>query len=83
MAELESEVDHEVQRSEFYKGSFLRRKGNKVAVEEFDKFKAKIKAEAILEAMDSIGCSCETSTGDDAFSRTDLDDYADKLRGES
>lgn len=84
VSELENDVAHEVQRSQFYKGEFLRRKGNKVALEEFDEFKAKLQADAILNIMDDIGYTCETATGDDAYSADSIYEYAEKVRrGES
>jgi hypothetical protein len=65
------------------RGESPRRKGNKAALEEFDKFKASIKAEGIREANDYA----HKIAGDQGYFTIDGQDllnYADKIeRGES
>ena len=39
----------------------------------------KIKADAIREMIDTIDYTCETATGDDAYSANSIHEYADKL----
>lgn len=87
--QLRAELEHEIQRSEFYKGEFLCRKGNSVALEKFDKFKAEIKADAIREAMRSIidkwqvskdHASVLADSGYVYVSNRALDEYAEKVR---
>ena len=91
VAELKAaqgEIEHEIQRSEFYKGEFLRRKGNKVALDEFDDFKNKLAADAIRGAKLSIIDKWEVTKdhasvlGDNGYiyiSNRALDEFANKL----
>lgn len=76
LEQLRAELDHEIQRSEFYKGEPLRRKGNSVALEQFDKFKAEINANAICKAVKYF----ETKIDRNDINIADLDEYAEKVR---
>lgn len=81
--QLRAELEHEIQRSEFYKGEFLCRKGNSVALEKFDKFKAEIKADAIISAIADTRDAAEMYDRSGVVSFCTVDDlkeYAEKVR---
>jgi hypothetical protein len=72
IAELKNDVEHEVQRSEFYKGEHLRRKGNKVALEKFDEFKSKLEVDAVDKVIKKVTSFWSNDIGDTVVRLDDL-----------